>query len=1008
MTNRPAAGNSARGGHAGRGGLGGQPSSSPTSATASRPSTLDPTSGPFVPGAKLPAPQTNNDSWKSPGSVLNTNHAPQQLVIQTAVNNPPKTNSKLSLLESLHSEGLRANVASSGERSNVLTNFLSIKQRPCTLFVYTLEFIKTYDEHDKPVSVKHKFDRKGLFNSLLLNAAYVQLSQAPRKWVTDYFNIWSATPLFHDVDYTSVPNSVSIQGARNPNSGKTIPDVEIAQIVFHRTIDLQQTIGQLYSKSTGGLKGDSDAALLSRGLNAIITSHATAVAQQPNPNLIQSGANKFYQTARSFELAAFRSDIIKGLHGFFVSVRPGSQQLFLNINLRCSPFLKEKINASDVINAVNRDFSQASAILRGVRVNIHASQQLEFVTSVENRFDGRSVNVGKDPRKHPGREQWEFPDKVQTAELSPYRQQLNPVQTSKMIKEALKRPSEYREDIMGNVLAELGLQPNSTFSSDLARGFGIVVESKLCSVPCRFFSAPKLQYEKILEPRDGKGDWQLTSEKLFSPCHKLQVTVLDLTGLAAYWPREYVQPAEDFPDRFEEVFRRAIASLGITLSSWSYPNHHIQQDSTGKFSEDSIYQVLQRQQSLMSSEKGVVAFIFLIPQKDYDLYAMIKRVADLRMGINTTCLVANSRVVKFQSNDSKSVQHCANVGLKLNLKDESGINHYIDRAKFTELFTRPDDACQPICDTIVIGADVTHPVGHCAPGCPSIAAVVGSVDDNFATFPGSMRLQRGRQEIITDLADMVKERLIDWADKHEGRLPGMMLFYRDGVGENQFETVREKEISQVQQAYDMAYKYFNKESYATGPGKKESQYPFKVTFIIVGKRHNTRFFPQSWKDGIPNGNLKPGLVVDQVITHPYITDFYLMSHAAIQGTGKPAHYFVLKNGMALSSDRLQEITHAFCYNYARATRSVSYCAPAYYADRLCDRGRAYIRDWLVGRINAHPHMKRDNESSEAHRDRVASFLQNSPYYNHHTALQKYGQPRKNPWHPDLDNKMFYL
>ncbi|KAL1589247.1 hypothetical protein WHR41_02002 [Cladosporium halotolerans] len=972
----------------------------------SNPQGYDPNAPIFIPATGT-APSANNRPWIVSSSVLNTSHTSEQLVVQTAVNNPSEK-SQLGLLESLQSNGFRTDVASTGARSTVLTNFLSIKQRPTTLFVYTIEFIKGFDDHEKPVSVKHKFDRQGLFDSMVNDTAYVQLQQNAHKWVTDFYNIWSAVPLFHDIDYTRVPNAIPIQGAQNPNSGKRISNVEVAQIIFHRTIDLQKTIGQLYSKTTGGLKGNTDAALLSRGLNAIITRHATNTARQANPTLIQSGAYKFYQTARSFELVTFRSNIVKGLHGFFVSVRPGSQQLLLNVNLRCSPFLKGKIKAWDVINAVNRDFSQASAILRGVKVSIHASQQLEFVTSVENRFNGRSVNVGKDPRKHPGREQWEFPDKLQTAELSPYRQQLNPVQTSKMIKEALKRPSEYCEDIMGNVLAELGLQPTSTFSSDLARDFGIVVESKLCSVPCRFFSAPKLQYEKILEPRDGKGDWQLTSEKLFSPCHKLQVTVLDLTGLAAYWPREYVQPAEDFPERFEKVFRKAIASLGITLSSWSYPNHHIQQDSTGKLSEDSIYQVLQRQQSLTSSEKGIVAFIFLIPQKDYDLYAMIKRVADLRMGNNTTCLVGNSNVLKFHSNTSHSVQHCANVGLKLNLKDESGVNHYIERAKFIELFTPSDYACQSECDTIVIGADVTHPVGHCAPGCPSIAAVVGSVDDNFATFPGSMRLQRGRQEVIANLADMVKERLIDWAGKHEGRLPGMMLFYRDGVGENQFETVREKEISQVQQAYDMAYKYLNKESYATGPGKKESLYPFKVTFIIVGKRHNTRFFPQSLKDSIPNGNVKPGLVVDQVITHPYITDFYLMSHAAIQGTGKPAHYFVLKNGMALSSDRLQEITHAFCYNYARATRSVSYCAPAYYADRLCDRGRAYIRDWLVGRVNAQPHMKRDNESSEAHRDRVASFLQDSPYYNHHTALQKYGQPRKNPWHPDLDNKMFYL
>jgi eukaryotic translation initiation factor 2C len=30
----------------------------------------------------------------------------------------------------------------------------------------------------------------------------------------------------------------------------------------------------------------------------------------------------------------------------------------------------------------------------------------------------------------------------------------------------------------------------------------------------------------------------------------------------------------------------------------------------------------------------------------------------------------------------------------------------------------------------------------------------------------------------------------------------------------------------------------------------------------------------------------------------------------------------------------------------RATLAVSYAAPAYYADRLCERGRAYLREWF--------------------------------------------------------------
>lgn len=40
-------------------------------------------------------------------------------------------------------------------------------------------------------------------------------------------------------------------------------------------------------------------------------------------------------------------------------------------------------------------------------------------------------------------------------------------------------------------------------------------------------------------------------------------------------------------------------------------------------------------------------------------------------------------------------------------------------------------------------------------------------------------------------------------------------------------------------------------------------------------------------------------------------------------------------------------THRLNHTYARATKGVSYAMPAYYADRLCERGRCYIRNSLV-------------------------------------------------------------
>lgn len=52
--------------------------------------------------------------------------------------------------------------------------------------------------------------------------------------------------------------------------------------------------------------------------------------------------------------------------------------------------------------------------------------------------------------------------------------------------------------------------------------------------------------------------------------------------------------------------------------------------------------------------------------------------------------------------------------------------------------------------------------------------------------------------------------------------------------------------------------------------------------------------------------------------------------------------------MKLGADELQGITHNLCYLFGRATRAVSICPPAYYADILCERGRCYLHKYVSG------------------------------------------------------------
>jgi eukaryotic translation initiation factor 2C len=81
-------------------------------------------------------------------------------------------------------------------------------------------------------------------------------------------------------------------------------------------------------------------------------------------------------------------------------------------------------------------------------------------------------------------------------------------------------------------------------------------------------------------------------------------------------------------------------------------------------------------------------------------------------------------------------------------------------------------------------------------------------------------------------------------------------------------------------------------------------------------------------------------------------DFYLQAHATLQGTAHPAHYFTivdeifrdlrLQSPFQNAGDALEDLTHNMCYLFGRATKAVSICPPAYYADLVCERARRYL------------------------------------------------------------------
>lgn len=73
-------------------------------------------------------------------------------------------------------------------------------------------------------------------------------------------------------------------------------------------------------------------------------------------------------------------------------------------------------------------------------------------------------------------------------------------------------------------------------------------------------------------------------------------------------------------------------------------------------------------------------------------------------------------------------------------------------------------------------------------------------------------------------------------------------------------------------------------------------------------------------------------------------DFYLVSHASIQGVAKPTKYCTLWDDNKMSNDDIEQLTYFLCHMFTRCNRSVSYPAPTYYAHLAAARAKVYIEN----------------------------------------------------------------
>ncbi|CAK9802566.1 Protein argonaute-2 [Anthophora quadrimaculata] len=482
--------------------------------------------------------------------------------------------------------------------------------------------------------------------------------------------------------------------------------------------------------------------------------------------------------------------------------------------------------------------------------------------------------------------------------------QMDESQTRTLIRYASTDTVKRKEKIM-NCFSKMNLNSQPSLTNE----FHLSVQPDFEKVPARVLAPPQLKYNDR-EVKVFKGVWR--AEKFLNPSTLPENlwTILNLDRTV------YDTALYKLHDELQKAGRRQNMIIGNALKPFANLSTRGNTNEIMKYFRE-------------KKEQGVQLIIVIIEGRDNTVYGVIKKISELDIpnGMMTQCIKSET-VIKRLSDST-----ITNILLKINSK-LNGINH-----TFAPSYRPP--CLQKPC--MIVGADVTHPSPD-SMNMPSIAAVAASHDPNAFKYNIEMRLQSPREEMIHDMEAIVVNQLMFFY-KQTGHKPLQLIFYRDGVSEGHLTQVMHFEMTAIRKAVARLY--------------KSDADKISLTYFVVQKRHHTRFFPTDKRNSDDrNFNVQAGTVVDTEITHPTHIDFYLVSHASIQGTARPTKYRCICNEANMSEDEIEQLTYYLCHMFARCTRSVSYPAPTYYAHVAACRARSLIQNVPLNLNNLEEEQRR--------------------------------------------------
>jgi hypothetical protein len=267
------------------------------------------------------------------------------------------------------------------------------------------------------------------------------------------------------------------------------------------------------------------------------------------------------------------------------------------------------------------------------------------------------------------------------------------------------------------------------------------IEKELIEVPAVTLEQPTLHFDKTIVAKKGGsktdgtktpelGQWNLQNVRFANTPRSLgKLHMLALEGCLE-------SAANDPLDTAYTTFLAKLAEHGITMGQGTAIH---EKDLIAKnpidappFGDEGAIKKFLNKVHTSNSDCSVI----VIPEKNYDLYAFTKRLFDFNQ--RHVLFAVGSKFI-----EKGAQQFMSNLALKVNMKF-GGASHYLSADKLDECLGKGIKN-----RTIVLGADIGHCGAGGKDGHPSVACVVGSVDNRFMSYPGSMRLQCGGQEVST-------------------------------------------------------------------------------------------------------------------------------------------------------------------------------------------------------------------------------------------------------------------